>query len=297
MTQIAVLTDSVATVPAALARDLGIGVVPVTVELDGVVYRDGVDLVPGDFYARMVATKTSPKTSQPAPGAWLEAFQAAASAGAEHVVCLTLSAKLSGTCNSARQAAGLFADDSPWGKDVSVHVIDTRCATITQGWIVIEAARAARAGASLETVLRRVREVSAQANMIVAVDTMGYLARGGHVPKLVSAAAGTLGLKPLIRFKNGDAVLAGVATSVEHASEIMLRRLERQADRVERSTGRRASLHVGVMHAGAPERGFRLLALVAERVAPAGLLLTDFTPVMGAHTGPGLFGVGYFVEA
>jgi len=290
-----VVTDSVATVPETLCRDLGILVVPLTIELDGVVYRDGVDLAPDDFYARMRTSKLPPRTSQPSLGAWLEKFNEAA-AEADRILCLTLSAKLSGTYSSAVQAATIYSEESPPGRfRPPLHVIDTGLGTVAEGWVVIEAARAARSGAPFEDVLARARAVMARAKILVAVDTMEYLARSGHVPRLVASTTGLLGLKPLIKFRDGDAVSAGVAASVEHAYDVMLRRLSEERRRVESEARRRARLHVGVMHAGAPVRGAELAELV-RRLEPDELLMTGFTPVMGAHAGPGLFGVGYFAE-
>ncbi len=298
MERIAVITDSVATVPQNLVRELGILVVPLSVEVGGVVYHDGVDLAPDDLYQRMATAvpRAAPKTSQPPPGAWLVKFEEAA-ASADHVVCFTLSAAFSGTYSSAVQAARIFAEDVPPGaRRPSVKVVDTRLAAIAEGWVVIEAARAAREGAPLEAVLRRAREVAARARLVAVVDTLEYLMRGGRVPKLVGLAATALGVKPMARLRHGEAVAAGVARSLEHAYRAMIRRMARECRRVELATGRPAKLHVGVMHAGAADRGERLLALVREDLAPAEVLLTDFTPVMGVHTGPGVVGVGYFAE-
>ncbi len=309
MQRVIVVTDSVATVPEAFCRDLGILVVPMSIELDGVVYQDGFDIESDDFYARMALAASSgagPRTSQPSPGAWLERFEAAARTGATDILCLTLSSELSGTYASAVQAAAIFADDAPRGTSrPAVRVLDTRLATISQGWVVIEAARLARAGGTAEDVAARASQAMAGANMLVAVDTMDYLARGGHVPGLVAAFTETLGLKPLIRFKHGHVAPAGLATSVDQAMDTMLRHVERRLSRAAASgsrapTGgpacRRPVLRIGVMHAGVPDRAARLETMLRARLDPDELLVTGFTPVMGAHTGPGLFGVGYLVE-
>lgn len=297
MERIAIVTDSVATVPRDLVRELGILVVPLSVEIDGVVYHDGVDLAPEDLYRRMAATELRPRTSQPSPGAWLYAFEEAAGAGAGRILCFTISARFTGTYASAVQAARLFQEDAPSGSlRPAVDVVDTRLAAIAEGWVVVEAARAVRRGATAEEALARGREVAARARLVAVVDTLEYLMRGGRVPKLAGLAASALKVKPMAQIRNGEAVAAGVARGIEAACGTMLARMARDCDRVERRAGRPARLHVGVMHAGAPERGRELAARVRDRLDPAELLVTDFTPVMGVHTGPGVCGVGYFAE-
>ncbi len=294
--RIAVVTESVAVVPPHVARELGIHVVPLSFEIDGVIYRDGIDLTPNDFYVRLAKAKSLPHTSQPSPGVYLEAFSQLAD-WADHILVLSLSRNVSGTYQSAQQAARIFREDlGPDRHAPEIAVVDTGLAAVPQGLVAMEAARAVKAGAPWAEVLRRVHAVAARANMLVAVDTMEYLIRGGHVPKLAGLAATALDLKPLIQFHHGDPVPAGLARGFDHAFEVMLHRLEEERVRVGNASGRKARLVVGVMHAGAPERGERLLSLVQERLQPDECFLTDFTPVMGVHTGPGLAGVGYLVE-
>jgi len=291
-----VVTDSVATVPPDLVRELGILVVPLSVEVDGVVYLDGVDLTPEDLYHRMASEALLPRTSQPAPGAWLAAFETAAAAGADRILCFTISARFTGTFASAVLAAGIFSEEAPPGTRPRVDVVDTRLAAIAEGWVVIEAARAARQGASAEEVLARARDVASRARLVAAVDTLEYLMRGGRVPRLAGLAANAIKVKPMARLRDGEAVAAGAARSWQAAYRSMVRRMAGECREVKRKTGRPACLRVGVMHAGVPERARELAELIRTRVDPAELLVTDFTPVMGVHTGPGVVGVGYFAE-
>lgn len=286
-----------ATVPEDLRVQLGIRVVPLSIEIDGVVYRDGVDLTPVGLYRRMVLSDVPPRTSQPSPGEWLQAFEAAASSGAGHILCFTISSRFTGTYASAVQAARIFAEDAPPAASrPTVDIIDTRLAAIAEGWVVIETARAVSRGATREQALARAREVAGRVRLVAVVDTLEYLMRGGRVPKLAGLAATALRVKPMARLRNGEAVAAGVARSLEGAYSAMVRRMGRDCRLAALRKGRPAVLRVGVMHAGAPERGLELARLVRERLRPAELLVTDFTPVMGVHTGPGPCGVGYFAE-
>ena len=293
--RIAVVTDSSCILPDALRRELDIHVVPLTVEIGGRTYQDGVDVSPSEFYRKMSTIGTPPRTSQPAPGTFLKVFLKLAPA-VDRILCLTLSAKLSGTANSALQAARLFREEAPPGVvRPPVEVIDTRVAAAAAGLVVVEAARSARTGAPWAEVLRRSRWVAERTRLVVAVDTLEYLIRGGHVPRLIGMAAEALRLKPMIQIVDGEAVPAGVALSIHHSYQVMLRRMTDEGQAVHRS-GQRPRLHVAVMHAGAVERGQQLLALVQQTLKPTESYLTDFTPAMGAHTGPGLVGVGYFIE-
>lgn len=309
--RIAVVTDSGAVIPDDLRRELEIHVAPLTVELDGVVYADGIDEAPSDFYERMVRSRSTPRTSQPSPGAYLTIFERLAGK-ADRILCLSLSAKLSGTYACAAQAAQIFQkslEERPAAQDrpdprgsaraqsgPQIEVMDTKLGANPHGLVVIEAARVAKKGGSWAEVVRRAREVAVRARMLVVVDTMEYIVRGGHAPKLAGLAAAALGIKPLIKLRNGDAVPAGVATSLDHAYSVMCRHMRREGRKVERARGRPAELHVAVSHAGARDRGEHLLAMVREALHPTEAYLSDFTPVMGAHTGPGLVGVGWFAE-
>jgi len=304
MERIAVVTDSVAVIPDDLRRELGIHVVPLSIEIDGRVYQDGIDLAPDDFYQRLESTRSRPTTSQPSPGLYVQTFEKLA-AEADRILCFTLSARCSGTYACALAAAGIFTEDaSPDAPCPEIRVVDSRQAAASEGWVVIEAARAARSGATWEEVLRRAEraeDVSARARLLAVVDTMDYLVRGGHVPKLAGAAATALGVKPMLEFTDGRPAAAGVARGIDHAFEVILKRIvdcSREAARARRAraAGGTERLHAAVMHAGARERGERLLALIRERLDPVESFLTGFTPVMGVHTGPGLVGVSYFAE-
>ncbi len=296
MERTAIITDSVAIVPPDVQRDLDIHVVPLVLEIDGVSYRDGVDITPAEFYALMTRAKAIPRTSQPSPGWYLQEYTRCAR-DADRILCVAAGSKLSGTYSCAVLAARLFESDAPpGGRAVPVEVLDTGFGAVPEGLVAIEAARAARAGAPYAEIVRRAREVVARARLLVVVDTLEYLVRGGHVPKVAAAAAKVIGLKPFIGFRNGDAVPIGAARGNEQAMATILKRLRRDRDRVMASIGRSPRFIAGVMHAASQDRGERLLGLIREQLEPAESFLADFTPVMGAHTGPGVFGVGYIMD-
>jgi len=166
-----IVTDSVADIPAAIAGELGISVVPLVLRFGSETYFDGVDLTSDEFYEKLRTSAHFPATSVPSPAAFAEAFDAAGAAGSD-VLAITLSSKLSGTYNSALQGRSLAA------RAGRIEVMDSGWAAIAEGFIVMEAARAARAGAGLEGAKEAARSAAGRVAFLAAFDTLEYLRRG-----------------------------------------------------------------------------------------------------------------------
>ena len=282
MATIAVVTDSSACLPPALAAEHGIAVVPLAMLVDGELFHDGA-LSSDDFYARLEAARKPPTTTSAAPGEFLEAFRAAHAAGSREVLCLTLSSRYSGTHSSAVNAGKMAAAELP---DLRVEVVDTGGIAMTHGFAVLAAARAARGGGSLDDAAAAARRVGEAAHLVGALATTRYLAKSGRVPWIVHWAASALRIKPVLA-SNGNGVGAvGRARTPAQANARLLRYVDQKPHG--------APLHVAVMHAAAPARAEELAALVKERFAPAELLVTEFTAVMGIHTGPGFVGLAFY---
>jgi DegV family protein with EDD domain len=282
MPTVAVVTDSSACLPADLLAVHRITTVPLSFEFDGAVHRDG-SLSSGDFFALLRSARRFPTTSSPAPAEFLEAYREASHA-ADAVLCATLPAAFSGTYASALAAAELAAGQLP---GLTVRVVDTHCLAMCHGFAVLAAAHAARAGAGLEAVEATLRAVAQRAYLIGALDSLRYLAKSGRVPAIVHWAASLLQIKP-IRVAEGERVrAAGRTRTMPRALDRLQRLIE------ERYDGARP-LHLAVMHADAPAAAERLAAALRERLRPDELLVTEFTSVMGAHTGPGFVGAAFY---
>jgi DegV family protein with EDD domain len=196
-------------------------------------------------------------------------------------VCITVAASMSGAHNAARLAAKRFHG--------AVVVIDSTTASMAEGFAVIEAARAAAGGASLEQVADRARDVGRRCVLFATVRTFEFLRRSGRVNALQAYAATKLGYEPVFSFRDGGA--AAVARP---------RSRRRAVDRVVEETlgaidGRPA--HVAVMHAAARSEALALMDALAERADLVERHVVDVTPVIGAHTGPGMLATATFVEA
>ncbi len=277
-----IVTDSNASLPSELVRDLPLLIVPMEVHAGGHTYRDGVDLTAQDLYAMLRAGEFA-TTSPPLPSAYLEAFREASKTAegpgpAREIVCLTPSAKLS----AAHKAAILGADAARVeGLDLDVRIIDTHTAGSAQGLVALAAARAAAGGSkadAIEAVHRRVADVG----MYGYLDSLRYLWRGGRVPRIAMWLGALLDVKPILSLTDGN---IGLVQRPRTRRRAMDRLVGLAAAHLGGASGR-----IAVMHADAPERAEELAERLRAELEPVELFVTEFTPVIGAHVGPGLVG-------
>jgi DegV family protein with EDD domain len=266
--------------PEELLQKYRIRVVPILVVFGDEALRDRVDITLKEFYVRLRSGDPLPTTSAPSPAQYQEAFEAAKAAGAEGVVAVCLSSKLSMAYASAYAAAQAM-DEFP------VAVIDSRLATTAQGFVALAAARAASQDTDLDGVVARAQRSIAATGFVAVLDTLSYLHRGGRVPAIASLVASALHLHPVMgNRRDGTVGIIAVARSKRAATAHMLRAIEsRSAERGLRS--------LAVMHADASEEAVQLGETVVARFECDELYTVEFSPVMAAHSGPGLIGLAY----
>jgi DegV family protein with EDD domain len=281
---VAIVTDTTACIPPDVTARLGIEVVPLHLIFGGRTFVDSVTADTSEFYELLRTSADRPTTAAPSPGMFLSAI-ARAAARADAVLCITVSAQFSAMHDSARHAIELAKAESP-GADI--RLLDSRNAAMAQGFIVIEAARAAAAGASIDEVIARAEAMTTQVTLLAMLDTLTYLARGGRVPRVAAWAAGMLQVKPIVRFSASDIKL--IARTRTRA-----RALDRMIELLAAATAGRTT-HLAVHHANAPADAEYLLRAAQSRLALSESYLTEFTQVMGAHTGPGLVGFAWWCE-
>lgn len=282
MDHVAVITDSTACIPPEVARQERIDVIPLNLVFEGRTYVDGLDHDTAEFYRLLSSSRSLPTTAAPSPGEYLRAIRARAE-GARAVLCITVSAQFSAMYDSALAAARLAREEFP---GLDVRVLDSRNAAMAQGFVVIEAARAARRGADIDACIARAEEIMPRVSLLVVLDTLEYLARGGRVPRVAVWASQVLQVKPIVQFRERDIRL--VARTRTRA-----RALDRLAELLAERTAGEGPLHVCVHHANAPGDAERL-AERARALGPAELYVSEFTQVMGVHTGPGLVGFAFY---
>jgi DegV family protein with EDD domain len=275
------VTDSSACLPAELIRAHRITIVPLAFLFDGDLRHDG-SLSSRDFYALLRASRRFPTTASPPPAAFVEAFQQAARS-ADAALCITLPATFSATHGSALAAMKLAQQELP---GFPIRVVDSHSLAMCHGFAVLAAARAAEKGASIDTAEAAVRAIAERSYLIGALDTLRFLAKSGRVPLLVHWAASLLQIKPILAATGEEIRAVGRARTMPRALNRLLSRIEERLD------GQRP-LHMAVMHAEAPAAADSLTDAVRQRFDPDELLVTEFTSVMGAHTGPGFVGVAF----
>lgn len=272
--RVAIVTDSTASIPPELAAELGIVVVPLVVNLGEQAYDEG-EVEPGevlDALARKVPVSTSP----PPPPAFFWAYQDAMAAGADTIVSIHLSEKLSKTCESAR----LAAEQMP----IPVHVVDARSIAMAVGYVVVAAAEAARAGADLREIAAVVEHRRTNSTPLFYVDTLEYLQRGGRIGKAAALLGTALELKPLLTVEDG---LIAPLTKVRKADRAISRleeiALEQAGD---------GPVDIAVHHVAAAEGADALARRLHGRFGSVGKwCVNPVSWVLGVHSGPGMLGV------
>jgi DegV family protein with EDD domain len=280
---VAIVTDTTSCLPAALVERYGIELVPLHIIFDGRTFVDSMSDT-RDFYALLRASKARPTTAAPTPEMFLQAI-ARAARRADAVLCITVSAQFSAMYDAARQAIDMARAESP---RLDVRLLDSRNAAMAQGFVVLEAARAAARGEPVDVVAATATDMTRRVSLFAMLDTLAYLARSGRVPRAAAWAAGLLDVKPIVRFDDTDVRLVARTRSRARA-------IERLAALVAGTAAGRPA-HVAVHHAGAEEDGQALLAAIERSVRLEESYLTEFTQVMGVHTGPGLVGAALWVE-
>lgn len=281
---VAIVTDSASSLPAGLAADREITVVPMVVLIDGVATHDGE--LPLEEVVERSARGLS--TSGPSPGEFRDAI--ARRMGPDGVLVLTVARTMSGTYDAACVGAELSSRTRGEG-DAPVRVVDTGTAAGAQALVVLAAARRAAAGVDIDEVEATALHVASKARLVATLDDLSHLVRSGRVPGIAGWAGRKLRVNPLFEFAAGRVALLRPAFGEDAALERIVSRflLSRGADV-------HARAHVAALHALAPVRAARLLDLVREEVEPATALLTSFGPVMIAHTGPGVAGLAWWWE-
>jgi DegV family protein with EDD domain len=281
MSKIAIVTDSTAYLPSEWVAQYQVRVVPLKVHWGDETYLDGVDILPQEFYERLAHSKSLPTTSQPSVHDFLQVFESLADQS-DGIVVLLISSGISGTVNSARAAAREFSR-------LPVEIVDTRVTSTGQALAVLAAARAAVQGKSLQEVRQAADEVVQRLRIFFAVDTLEYLHRGGRIGGASRFLGTALNIKPILYFNPEGKLdaLERVRTRVK-----ALRRLEALVG----EAGNGHPLHVGIMHASAPQAAQEFCEQISRRFHCQEIFAHELSPVIGTHVGPGTIGIAFYSQ-
>jgi len=266
-----IVTDSVSDLPPKIANELGITVIPLNVRFGEEVYRDGIDLTAEQFYEKLKYSKILPVTSVPSPQSFADAYDKLAE-GTDEILAIILSSKLSGTYEVALQSIGLMK------KKCRVEVIDSKWAVMAQGFIVIAAARAAQAGASLDKVVDLTKSNIIRVDMRAAFDTLEYLRRGGRIGAAQAFLGSMLKINPIITLRDGMVEPAGRTRSRTKAIDYLYN-FAMSYSHIE---------EMAVEDAACPDEAEMLVERLSSKFPKERIYRSKTTPVIGTHTGPGL---------
>jgi DegV family protein with EDD domain len=271
---IAIVTDSTNDLPLALRQQYDVNVVPLYILWGDETLRDGVDVLPEDFYARMQREpEARPKTSLPTPGDFVRVFEEVLARGAKEIVTLTISSAMSGTIQAARQAAEMIS--------APVHFVDSRSNSMSLGWQILAAARVREQGGDAAAMVAAADRVRQKLVYIIALDTLDYLFAGGRIGGAISFLGQVLKIKPQIsvNHQTGKVEAGEPARTRAHAIETLYRNFFKRVDSTR-------PLHIAVLHNAAFEEAEALAERVRQEFSPVELLTSIVSPVLGVHTGP-----------
>jgi DegV family protein with EDD domain len=281
MSKVALVTDSTAYIPPEMAKPYPITVAPQVLIWGAETFRDGVDIQPVEFYTRLAKATVMPSTSQISPAGFEKIFRDLLAEGYE-VLTITISNLLSGTMASAIQAKQAL-EGQP------IELVDSTTTAMAMGFQVLEAAKAAVRGASLAECKAVAEAARQKTGVVVTFETLEFLHRGGRIGGAQRYLATALNIKPVLEITGGV---------LEPVDKVRTRRkaLNRLVELVGERTGGQKPLQISILHANAQEEARDLLVQVKNTYTVTDGSVTDVSPVIGTHAGPGTVGICWMVE-
>lgn len=281
MSKVAVVTDSTANIPAELSKGYPIYVAPLQVIWGPDTYRDSIDIHPAEFYTRLKDARVMPTTSQPSPATFSALYRDLLDQGYD-ILNVLISSKLSGTVDSAMQARQNYPG-------AHIEVVDSNTTSMAMGFQILAAMKAAAQGASLQECRALAEQAREHTGILFAVSTLEFLRRGGRIGGAAAFLGTALNLKPLLELKDGR---------IEAVDRVrtMSKAIDRLLDLFVEQVGDRRPVRIAGLHANAPEEAQILLQRARERFGAQEVEdaeLSQISPVLGTHVGPGTMGLGF----
>jgi len=270
-----IVTDSSCDLPAEIVQELEITVVPLYVRFGEEVYREQVDISLDEFYQKLEHGPIHPVTIQPGPQDFVTAYQKLTQE-ADGIVSIHISSKLSGTCNSALQGKKLLEKDFP------IEVVDSQIITVGLGLICIAAAKMAKAGESLDSVVEEVKQMIPNIRLLALLDTLKYLQKGGRIGKAKALLGSILNVKPMITLKEGEVVPAGQTRSRSKGIERLFSFVE-SASNIE---------DLAIAYNTTPDEAQALAERLGSLFTKEAVRVGRLGTTLGVHMGPGGLAIG-----
>lgn len=262
------------------AAEYNLHTVPLNVTLDGITYQEGVDIQPADFYELLAKSGNLPITSQPSAGQFAELYRRLAAEDPD-ILSVHITSGLSGTFNAAKAGAQMVPE-------ANITHVDTKTLSAPAGWQVEAAARAVKAGWSLERILGLMKRISDACESMYTLDELKYLIHGGRISHMKGLIASLINIKPLIGVEkeNGTYIQLGQVRTFKRAMDGLV-------DQIKKRHPLGSELHVQVLHSNNPDSGHYLRDQIDKLFKCNWLPLGPMSLVLGAHTGPSMVGVGF----
>jgi DegV family protein with EDD domain len=278
--KVAIVTDSTAYLPEEFVKQYNISITPLSLIWGEEVQRDGVDILPNQFYERLSTSKIMPTTSQVTPAEMHDIFKSLLDHGYD-VLGIFLSSKISGTIQSAMQALEMLPNAA--GK---IAIVDSLMTTMAMGWSVLTTARAAQAGEDLIKCKKTAENACNHNKVFFLVETLEFLHRGGRIGGAQALLGNVLNIKPILELRDG--VIESV-DKVRTKQKAMQRVIELTAERI----NGRTPVRVAVTHANAESDAASLLEMAKSQFNPVETIISPLSPVIGAHVGPGTLALNF----
>jgi len=271
-----IVTDSTADMSPHLARELGVSVVPLSVIFGDEVFKEGIQIGHDLFYDKLVRSKVLPTTSAPSVGDFLEVYEPLL-AETDEIVSIHLSSKLSATYNNALQAAQQLSE-----RGARIEVVDSQLVSLGMSFVVAAAARAATGGAGCDEIKTIVEGIVPRVRILVVLDTLEYVRRGGRIGRARAFLGNMLRVKPLLYIRDGEV----------HPGE----RVRTKAQALERVfqivTSYPRVVEAAVAYSTNPQEAEEVSRRLREAMPGVAVSMARLGPVIGVHGGPGVLGVG-----
>jgi DegV family protein with EDD domain len=286
MRKVAIVSDSVCSLTPEILSQYHINIIPIAIIYQDKSYRDGIDMTPNEVYKIMRRKENLPTTSTASPGEFLNLYREL-SREAESILCITVTSLQSKVFEAASAARDMAKEELP---KTRIEVFDSRSVAAALGFIVREAARVASEGSGIEEAMEAAKKMMGRVNFVAMLDTLYYLARLGRIARAAAWAGSLLDMKPVLEHNPsiGETMPVARPRTKRRAIERMLQIM---AERVGNSP-----VHVMVQHADELEEAKKLAADIQSKFNCTEMLITEFSPVMGVHTGPGLLAIGFYAD-
>ena len=271
-----IVTDSTADLPDELVKEMGITVVPVYVRFGEEVLRDRVDISEDEFYERLTHDPVHPNTTQPTPQDFVDVYQKLVQ-GADGIVSIHLTGKLSGTCNSALMARETV------GKECPIEVVDSETLSMALGLVVIAAATAAKAGESMDKIVEAAKQAMPKIRLLFLLDTLEYLKKGGRIGKAKALLGSILSVKPMLAVKDGELVPAGQARTRAKGMDKLFEFVQSAANIQD----------LAVVYNTTPDEAQTLAERIGSVFDKEKIRMSRVGPALGVHGGPGAMIVAF----